>query len=124
MTARIALVGHCGPDSFALQAAISSAVEGALIERVNDETGLRTALDTADLLLVNRVLDGAFASESGIELIRTIVAAEGAPPAMLISNYADAQAEAEAAGAKPGFGKADMRSGAARDAVLHALGRE
>ena len=31
---------------------------------------------------------------------------------MLVSNYEDAQAEAQAAGALPGFGKADLRHGA------------
>ena len=41
---------------------------------------------------------------------------------MLISNYPEAQAEAAAAGAAPGFGKAEMNTGRARGAVLTALG--
>lgn len=64
-----------------------------------------------DLVLVNRVLD--VDGTSGIDLIHAIKAdPELAPlPVMLVSNYADAQAEAKAAGALTGFGKADLRRG-------------
>jgi hypothetical protein len=40
---------------------------------------------------------------------------------MLVSNHADAQAEAEAAGAKPGFGKAELGSSKSLEALRAIL---
>jgi CheY-like chemotaxis protein len=61
-----------------------------------------------DLVLVNRVFDGD--GTPGVDLIRAIKADPklAAIPVMLVSNYQDAQAEARALGALPGFGKADL----------------
>jgi DNA-binding response OmpR family regulator len=61
-----------------------------------------------DLVLVNRVLDAD--GSSGLELIRQLLASKDmpAPPVMLVSNYEDAQRDAVAAGAAPGFGKAQL----------------
>ena len=42
---------------------------------------------------------------------------------MLVSNYADAQKQAVAAGARPGFGKAELNSSKAVDAIAAALPR-
>jgi hypothetical protein len=117
----VALVGHCGPDAWALKAAVSAAVPGARVVMVNDEAGLRDAVANARLLLVNRVLDGSFPTESGVELIRILAAAEGTPALMLVSNYADAQAEAVAAGARPGFGKTALRSDATAGMLREAV---
>jgi len=73
-----------------------------------------------DLVLVNRVLDAD--GTSGVELIRAIKAEPelAGVPVMLVSNYEDAQVEAKAAGALPGFGKTDLRHGsvAALETVL------
>ena len=118
---QIVLVGHCGPDSYALRNAVSRYVPGASVEFAPDETALQRALPTATLLLVNRVLDGDYALESGIDLIRGLTGA-ARPKAMLISNYTDAQKEAVDAGALPGFGKRDMNSEEARQKVLEAVG--
>jgi CheY-like chemotaxis protein len=61
-----------------------------------------------DLVLVNRVLDGD--GSSGVEFVRQLQADERLRhlPVMLVSNYDDAQKEASAAGAVPGFGKASL----------------
>jgi CheY-like chemotaxis protein len=74
------------------------------------------------LVLVNRVLDAD--GGSGQELIRTLKADEQfrAVPVMLVSNYADAQAEAEAAGAVPGFGKSALRAAQTRARLAEYLG--
>jgi hypothetical protein len=40
---------------------------------------------------------------------------------MLVSNFADAQSQAIALGAAPGFGKNDLGTNKAIDAVRHAL---
>ncbi|MEX2219906.1 MAG: hypothetical protein WD749_14235 [Phycisphaerales bacterium] len=122
--ARIALVGHCGPDSYALRSAISGFVPGAEVVFAHDDDALAAEVARADLLLINRTLDGSFSDAGGIELVRRLHAAgvRARPPLMLVSNFADAQREAEAAGALPGFGKKEMYSQTTRARVRGALG--
>ncbi|MBL4592105.1 MAG: hypothetical protein JKY96_09120 [Phycisphaerales bacterium] len=115
----IALVGHCGPDAFALQSAVRGFIRGAEVHRVNDQTKLHEMMPGLSLLLVNRVLDGEFEVESGIEFIRGL--GDDAPPAMLISNFADHLQASIEAGAQPGFGKQNMRSPEAEIALNNAL---
>jgi hypothetical protein len=118
----VALVGHCGPDMFALRSALRSVLPGAEIVTVQDEKSLATTAAEADLLLVNRVLDGRFEDESGLKLIERL---SGATPAvMLISNFPDAQAAATDAGAAPGFGKKELYSDTMRDRLRAALDRD
>jgi two-component system, chemotaxis family, chemotaxis protein CheY len=105
---RVLLVGHCVPDSMMLKLVVERAIPGAAVERVNDAETLARSAQQADLLLVNRVLDGEFASESGIGLGRSMgqgAGGRGGSRWMLVSNFEASQAEAEAAGALPGFGK-------------------
>ncbi len=104
------LVGHCGPDVHLLKRVISRAAPGAAIEVVDDEAALTRFHSPRFVLLVNRKLDGMFEATGGIELISSLAQqAEDARPAlMLVSNFADAQAEAQAVGALPGFGKAEL----------------
>lgn len=116
----ILLVGHCVPDEFMLRSAIRSIVPGANVVKVKNEGALQEHLASADLALVNRVLDGRFESDDGIGLIASL-APESSAKFMLVSNFADAQARAEAAGAVPGFGKSDMRSEETRRRVEAAL---
>ena len=108
MTRQFILVGHCGPDAFMLRQTVQRAVPDAAIEMVNDAGTLQGHLNTDTVLLVNRALDGAFATDNGVELIRGIADGPEAPIAMLVSNFEDAQAQAEAAGASPGFGKSQL----------------
>lgn len=118
----VALVGHCGPDMFALRSALRSALPGAEIVTVQDEKSL--AQTEADLLLINRVLDGRFEDESGLKLIERMAVggAEGAGPAvMLVSNFADAQSAATEAGALPGFGKKELYSDTMKQRLRAAL---
>jgi hypothetical protein len=119
---KVLLVGHCGPDAFALRAAVGSMVPGAEIEQINSRRGLDEA-EGAHLLLINRVLDGAFDTESGIDLIREFAARDsgGRPGLVLVSNLQDAQTEAEAAGALPGFGKRELYSDRMRESLESAL---
>ena len=116
---QIALVGHCGPDSFALQSSVMGFVPGSVILKINSKDELDAKMGELSLLLVNRVLDGGFDSESGIELIRGL--GEGTPPAMLISNFAESLEESVAAGALMGYGKTKMRSPEAETALKSAL---
>lgn len=116
----IALVGHCGPDSFALQSSIMGFVPGSVIHKLNSTDDLTAKMKQLSLLVVNRVLDGQFGSDSGIELIRNLD--DGAPPAMLISNFPESLDESVAAGAVMGYGKTKMRSPEAETALKSALG--
>jgi len=119
---RIVLVGHCGPDAFALRSAMQSIAPGAIVENATDEEGAYRAAIASDLLVVNRLLDGEFTSPSGIELIRDLSLRGVGARIMLVSNYREAQADAEAAGAVPGFGKRDMYAETTRQRVREALG--
>lgn len=116
----VVLVGHCRPDYFMLKLAVESAAPGVRVEAANSDAELVALDGAADLLLVNRVLDGRFASDRGLELIERAVAG-GGPRTMLISNFDDALEAAEAAGAAPGFGKRDMRSERAVSRLRAAL---
>lgn len=116
---RIALVGHCGPDSYALRSAVGRVIPGADLVFVNEEQGLAAEAARSDLLLINRALDGAFAEHNGVEMIRRL--AGNRPALMLISNYPEAQAEAVAAGAAAGFGKKEMNGPRAAELLRAAL---
>ncbi len=113
----VALVGHCGPDVFALRSALRGALPGAEVITVGDDNTLAGA--EADLLLINRVLDGRFSVDSGLDMIAARAGA-GAP-VMLISNFEDAQEAAVRAGALPGFGKNELYSDAMRDRLRAAI---
>lgn len=102
---KIVLVGHCVPDSFMLKGVIEKAVPGANVVRANTDAELSRESAGAALLVVNRVLDGDFADTAGLSVVKA-AAARGAR-SMLISNFPESRAEAEAAGGEPGFGKKD-----------------
>jgi len=104
----VVLVGHCGPDMFMLKTAVGRALPEATIVSVNDAEALGEYRTPDSLLLVNRDLDGGFDSRSGLELIQHVIRQNNPPVVMLISNYDDAQQEAIAAGATPGFGKTQL----------------
>jgi len=74
-----------------------------------------------DLVLVNRVSDAD--GSSGLELIRTLKAdpALAGVPVMLVSNYPDAQEQAEAIGAIPGFGKSEISKTKAQERLRQVL---
>jgi CheY-like chemotaxis protein len=64
--------------------------------------------ESFDLVLVNRILDAD--GSSGVDFIRQLKDDDqlAEVPVMLVSNYVDAQEEAEQAGAVRGFGKAAL----------------
>lgn len=107
---KVLLVGHCGFDSGSLQQAVSQAGGDVPVKMVNDDGALDAEAGADVLLLVNRVLDGRFAAGDGIELIAARAQQAEPPKMMLVSNFPDAQQQAEAAGALPGFGKSDVFS--------------
>ena len=119
----VALVGHCGPDSWMLKSMIKRTLPDAEVFNVDSVKELEKMMGRTKVLLVNRVLGRGLGTKSGIELIRDLSAREDSvPAAILISNYDDAQAEAEAAGALPGFGKSDLNSPTAAARLKEAYG--
>jgi hypothetical protein len=116
----VVLVGHCGPDTHMLTRTVREAAPGAVVRSNTEEKNLWDS--PAHLMLVNRVLDGWYDDASGLRLVAE--AASRGVPAMLISNYADAQEAAVAAGGRPGFGKGEARSEKATRAIRGALGLE
>ena len=120
-TKRVGLVGHCMADSARLEGFIKTTLGGdSDVVRIMSDTDLREA--SCDLLLVNRVLDGRFSSPNGVSLIRQLRREGRDANAMLISNFPEAQAEAEQAGAEPGFGKRQIGSEEAGELLREACG--
>ena len=73
MPKKIALVGHCGPDSSFLRIAVSKAERDVMVLSVDDDSDLKRVLDDGvDLLLLNRQLDYGFDEREGVALIRRI----------------------------------------------------
>ncbi len=120
--ARVVLVGHCGADRWALRSAVEEALPGVPVESANATAQLARFTGPESLLLVNRILDGDLGTTRGVELIESLAARPDPPPMVLISNYADAQQAAQAAGARPGFGKGDLGSDRAVQILRAAAG--
>lgn len=119
----VLLVGHCFPDAMMLKSAIRRAIKGARFEKVHSVAEFEEKLPDAALAVVNRVLDGKFASDDGIGLIREFATHASGTPLMLVSNLPKSQAEALAAGAAPGFGKSDLYKAETGDRLRAAVAR-
>ncbi len=121
-TKKIALVGHCGPDSSYLRIAVSAADRSAQILAADDSSTLNKVLrDGVDLLLLNREMPYGFEDSEGVGLIRKLRSKHPEVKMMLVSNYAEAQAAAIAAGALPGFGKREIGSKRVAEVIREAL---
>ena len=108
MTAkRVLSIGQCRADHGALSRTLRQHFQVEVIPAdTSDEAQAKLREEAFDLVLVNRILDGD--GSSGVEVIRQIKAGHSALPVMLVSNHEDAQRQAVAAGALPGFGKAGL----------------
>jgi CheY-like chemotaxis protein len=125
MPKKVALIGHCGPDSSYLRLAVQKAGRDVKVVAADDDAELQKVLEAGvDLLLFNRVLDYGFDEEEGVELIRRLRAKNPTLKMMLISNYPESQAQALEAGALPGFGKRDIGSSRVTELLREALAQE
>lgn len=102
----IAMVGHCVADEVMLKQFVKRHAPQAHFVRVADERALESVLSSPALLLVNRVLDGDFAEDSGLRVVER--AAGGTGVAMLISNLSEAQQASVQSGGIAGFGKSQL----------------
>lgn len=108
-TKRVLSVGQCGADDAGMRRMFGNQLGADVTTADTAEEALAALRGGAfDLVVVNRVLD--YDGSSGVDLVGRIKAdpALAAVPVMLVSNYDDAQREAVAKGALPGFGKAAL----------------
>ena len=123
MTKRVLDVGQCGPDHAAIQACLKrhfdcevTAAEGL------DDTLAQLRGGPIDLVLVNRKLDRDYSD--GVEIIRFLKASPrtAGVPVMMVTNYANHQDEAVAAGALRGFGEFELDSDQTYQKLAAVLG--
>jgi len=123
MSKKVVLVGHCGPDSSFLRMAVSSADRGITVSMADDTRELNAALEAGvDLVLLNRELGWGFEQSLGVDVIRGLGRMYPKTRFMLVSNYADAQAAAVAAGGVAGFGKREIGQPRVAQLIREALG--
>lgn len=106
MTKRVLDVGNCVPDHQAIRHLLSRKFQAEVVQAHGlDDTLAELRQGSIDLVLVNRKLDRDYSD--GLEIIRAIKSDQNfaSTPCMLITNYAEYQQTAIAAGAEPGFGK-------------------
>ena len=109
MTKRVLNVGNCSFDHGMIEELIVANFDAEVAAASSTDEALRMLREHRfDLALVNRKLLAD--SSEGVELIERIKADPqlAAIPVMLLSNYPWAQRAAVAAGAEPGFGKAEL----------------
>jgi len=122
MPKKVALVGHCGPDSSYLRMTVGKAGRDIQVLSADDDDELRRLLEAGvDLLLLNRQLDFGFDEREGVALIRRLRQAYPHVKTMLVSNYPDAQQAAVLAGALPGFGKREIGTPRVPEMIRAAL---
>src|SRR5688572_25156847 len=123
MPKRIALVGHCGPDSSYLRITVGKVGRDVQVLSADDDAELKQLLDDGvDLLLLNRQLEFGFDEREGVALIEKLRQAYPKVKTMLVSNYPEAQEAAVRAGALPGFGKRELGSQRVPQLLREALG--
>src|SRR3954447_24079491 len=73
MGKKVALVGHCGPDSSYLRMAVKSALRDADVVMVDDDADLQRAVENGvDLLLLNRELEFGFTDRRGVDVVKRL----------------------------------------------------
>ncbi len=107
MSIRILDVGQCGFDGPAISHLLHEKLHATVKSAATaDEAKRELASSKFDLVLVNR--EFAADRSSGVELIQDLVDNGTTVPLMLVSDHADAQDAAVAAGAVRGFGKSEL----------------
>jgi len=102
--------------------AVSQADRSIKVLAADDSDELSKVLaDGVDLLLLNREMPYGFEAGLGVDMIPQLRKSYPHVKVMLISNYAEAQAAAVAAGALPGFGKREIGSPRVSELLRSAL---
>jgi two-component system chemotaxis response regulator CheY len=119
---RVLSVGQCNFDHGNISQALRHTFAAEVVPAATADQALTLLRQGGfDLVLVNRVFDAN--GDSGLDLIRQVKTDEQLRrvPVMLVSNFADAQQQAVAAGAEPGFGKAALGADETIDRLRHHL---
>ncbi|HJT36469.1 MAG TPA: response regulator [Pirellulales bacterium] len=102
-------VGQCNLDHGSIRRLVEGQF-GARVVRAHQRDDALTALRNGnfDLVLVNRKLDAD--GDDGLAIIKAMKTDPqlSSMPVMLVTNFAEHQQKAIAAGAEPGFGKAQL----------------
>jgi CheY-like chemotaxis protein len=124
MPKRVLDVGQCGPDHASIRRFFAANFEGTEIVQTHEPADTLSALRGSrfDLVLINRKLDADYSD--GLEIIRAIKADPkiATVAVMLVTNYAEHQDAAIAAGAVRGFGKLEFSDPATKEKIAAALG--
>ena len=116
-------VGNCDADHTAIVKMLQVHFDARVMRTHGMDDTLRELNDGAfDLVLVNRIADRD--ATEGLEIIRRITgdAALAAVPVMMITNFEEHQSAAVSAGAKRGFGKAQLDEPATAELLSRYLG--
>jgi CheY-like chemotaxis protein len=115
-------VGQCGPDHATISRYLSQHFDCEVVRAHALPDALeRLKCQPFDLVLVNRKLDVDYSD--GLDVIRQIKSdpATAGVPVMMITNYAEHQDAAVAAGALRGFGKLEFDKPETRDRIAAIL---
>jgi two-component SAPR family response regulator len=112
MTKKIVLdVGNCGPDHSAISAMFRKHFDVEILraDQLSDTLAILQQ-QKVDLILINRKLDIDYSD--GMDILHAIKKSDAFRdiPVMLITNYAEFQQQAVAAGAILGFGKLELHA--------------
>jgi CheY-like chemotaxis protein len=122
MPKRVLDVGQCGPDHATIRRYLTSHFDSEVLQADGwEDTLAQLKGGRFDLVLVNRKLDADYSD--GIEIVRRLKAdpATATVPVMLITNYAEHQDAAVAAGALRGFGKLEFDLAETRERLAAIL---
>lgn len=122
---RVLDVGNCGPDHASIRRMLSKNFGADVLQTHGlEDTMAALQANTIDLVLINRKLDNDYSD--GIVILEHIKSKPeySALPVMLITNYAEYQANAITLGALPGFGKLEINSPETRAKLASVLEAE
>lgn len=102
--------------------AVKRAVPDAEVVRLQDDASVKSEALRGTLLLVNRAMEPGYGESNGVEYIRVIRSEHPNARLMLISNFAEAQAQAIGHGAAAGFGKDQLLAAESAQKLRSAIG--
>jgi len=123
MKKRVLDVGQCPPDHGAIRRLLEQRYGAEVVQTHGpDDTLAQLRSGGIDLVLINRKLDADYTD--GLDIVHQMKADPqlAAVPVMLISNYAEHQQTAIAAGAIEGFGKAQLDAPTTHEKLARVLG--
>ncbi len=110
MPKRVLDVGQCVPDHTAIRTMLESHFDVEIVRtHLPTDTMAQLRAGKFDLVLINRKLDEDYSD--GLEILKQIKndPQASSTPVMLVTNHAEHQEAAVAAGAEYGFGKLEMQ---------------